>query len=471
MSIMETLATSTLSAPLMPPGVDLTGLPYMPLYIERLRKSKAWLACKRRPELAYYQLNLWTRAFHEPGAAGSIENDDDVLADAAGADPDTWAEVRSAVLRGWVPASDGRLYHPVIAEIALESWLEVLVKRLSGTVGNAKRWGAAVTPAAIERQMEEAAEFLARLNPQSRALAALAKRKAKGGAPERAGNPEGSRCDHDAIPEQSHRDPIAIAPRSQCDPAAITAPSHRDRNRTEHNRTEQEEPRIGKPKAGGRPRVPAREAAGPPPVESRDRAKPAEPATGSVSDDGRAAASAVVRDGLTGAFEQWFDLPDRPLTPADDDLIADWLTLGCGKGLSPADAAEAVLEEIRRQFRQMSAREAGPPRSLKAVLDKDIKDVLASVRPSAPRTPLPEVPEPYRGHLSAQDYASWIAPCDVVVAGKEAFVTAPSKFIADWLAARLEAALCRALGVRSIVVTTAPSTKPSPIPHPVSERA
>jgi hypothetical protein len=43
----------------------MTIAPYMPLYIQRLQRSKAWLRCKRRPELAFYMVNLWMRAWHE----------------------------------------------------------------------------------------------------------------------------------------------------------------------------------------------------------------------------------------------------------------------------------------------------------------------------------------------------------------------------------------------------------------------
>src|SRR5262249_5330401 len=68
--------------PMVPAEVDLRDFPYMPFEVARLRRSKAWLICKRRPELAFYMLNLWTAAWHErPG--GSLEDDDDVLADAA----------------------------------------------------------------------------------------------------------------------------------------------------------------------------------------------------------------------------------------------------------------------------------------------------------------------------------------------------------------------------------------------------
>lgn len=100
--------------------IDLRGLPYMPLYIERLQKSKAWLLCKREPEIAFYLMNLWMRAWQEV-PAGTIENDDDVLADAAMCDTKRWAKVRDKALRGWTEIG-GRLTHPVVSEIAEESW-------------------------------------------------------------------------------------------------------------------------------------------------------------------------------------------------------------------------------------------------------------------------------------------------------------------------------------------------------------
>ena len=120
--------TDTLPNPLVPAECDLTDFKFMPLEVEQLRKSKAWLIARRRPELAFYMLNLWMRAWHERPAA-SIENDDDVLCDAAGCHPRDWAELRDDVLRGWVKCSDGRLYHPVIAEKALETWRRKVLHR------------------------------------------------------------------------------------------------------------------------------------------------------------------------------------------------------------------------------------------------------------------------------------------------------------------------------------------------------
>lgn len=99
--------------------LDVQRLPYMPLQIERLRKSKAWLRCKRNPEIAFYMVNLWMRAWHEI-PAGSIEDDDDVLADAAMCSPEKWEELKDDILRGW-DRRDGRVWHSTVTEIATDA--------------------------------------------------------------------------------------------------------------------------------------------------------------------------------------------------------------------------------------------------------------------------------------------------------------------------------------------------------------
>lgn len=108
-------------APLTPSQANLTDFAFMPLEVARLRKSKAWLICKRRPELGFYLVNLWTAAWHET-PAGSLEDDDDVLADRAMCSPEKWPDVKTDLLRGWVTCADGRLYHPVVAEKVIDAW-------------------------------------------------------------------------------------------------------------------------------------------------------------------------------------------------------------------------------------------------------------------------------------------------------------------------------------------------------------
>lgn len=97
--------------------LDIRRLPYMPLQIDRLRKSRAWLRCRRQPELGFYLMNLWMAAFHSV-PAGSLEDDDDVLAAAAMCDPVTWAAVKNDVMYGWSKDGGDRVSHAVVTEIA-----------------------------------------------------------------------------------------------------------------------------------------------------------------------------------------------------------------------------------------------------------------------------------------------------------------------------------------------------------------
>lgn len=100
----------------------------MPLDIQRLRRSKAWLKAKRTPALAFYMVNLWTASWHDV-PTGSLEDDDDVLADLAMCDPVKWDKLRKDVLHGWVKCSDGRLYNPTVVEKAQEAWNSKLDQR------------------------------------------------------------------------------------------------------------------------------------------------------------------------------------------------------------------------------------------------------------------------------------------------------------------------------------------------------
>lgn len=114
--------------PLTPPDCNLRDFPFIPLEINRLRRSKSWLKAKRNPALAFYQINLWTAAWHDV-PAGSLEDDEDVLADLAMCDPAKWLKVRDEVMRGWIKCSDGRLYNPTVCEKALESWAAKVERR------------------------------------------------------------------------------------------------------------------------------------------------------------------------------------------------------------------------------------------------------------------------------------------------------------------------------------------------------
>lgn len=147
MSVRKRSVTD-LPAPLTAADADLTDFKFMPLDVRRLQKSKAWLICKRKPDVAFYMLNLWLAAWHER-PAGSLENDDDVLADAAMCSPEKWAGVKADVLRNWIRCSDGRLYHEVVAEKVNEAWEAKIAQRTRTT---------AARIAALSKRLEQASD-------------------------------------------------------------------------------------------------------------------------------------------------------------------------------------------------------------------------------------------------------------------------------------------------------------------------
>lgn len=155
-----------MTAPLVPADVDLRDFLYTPVEFGRLLSSETWVLSSDAEKVA--ALTLWGRSWAEV-PAGSLPENDRMLANLSGAGG-RWKKVKEMALRGWVKCEDGRLYHPVMCEKALEAWLEKLSSRLSSGAGNAKRWGLEFDPADIERQISDATGMLSALNPASRKL-------------------------------------------------------------------------------------------------------------------------------------------------------------------------------------------------------------------------------------------------------------------------------------------------------------
>lgn len=153
--------------PLVPADVDLADFAFMPFEFQRLFASETWILSNDAEKVA--ALTLWGRSWHEV-PAGSLPADDRMLAHLSGAGS-RWGRVKAMALRGWVHADDGRYYHPVVCEKALEAWAEKLAQRLKSGAGNAKRWGTEFDPAPVLAQLTETRSLLAALNPVSRQLA------------------------------------------------------------------------------------------------------------------------------------------------------------------------------------------------------------------------------------------------------------------------------------------------------------
>ncbi|WP_096001739.1 DnaT-like ssDNA-binding domain-containing protein [Pseudomonas fluorescens] len=109
--------------PPISPDVDLRGMPFMPLDVNRLRDSD--LAIEATGEEFRAAVMLWCASWNQI-PAGSLPNSDTALAAYAGFGRDVkgWKKVKSGALRGFIECSDDRLYHSVVTEKAMDAWAE-----------------------------------------------------------------------------------------------------------------------------------------------------------------------------------------------------------------------------------------------------------------------------------------------------------------------------------------------------------
>lgn len=122
--------SETLPAPPTPAEADLRGMSYMPFKGDRAFSSTTWIAATAEGRCA--ALRLWWHAFAKEVPAGSLPDDDRLLAEYAGYGValKAWAKVKAQAMRGWFKCSDGRLYHTVVAEVVAEVWPERVKHRL-----------------------------------------------------------------------------------------------------------------------------------------------------------------------------------------------------------------------------------------------------------------------------------------------------------------------------------------------------
>jgi hypothetical protein len=117
-----------MTAPLVPASTNLRNFPRMPLDVARLCDSKI-VSTVTGDEFRCAVL-LWCKAWHQI-PAGSLPNDEEELAKYAGmlgenqppplrkAAMKVWGKLRNGAMYGWIMCTDGRWYHPVIAEMVL----------------------------------------------------------------------------------------------------------------------------------------------------------------------------------------------------------------------------------------------------------------------------------------------------------------------------------------------------------------
>ena len=101
--------------PMTAAGCVLQDFPHTPIYRARLFGS----SFHARATDAEWRagVTLWLKSWDQ-NPAGSLPDDDVELCRLAelARDLKGWKKVKAGSLRGWLKCSDGRLYHPVVAE-------------------------------------------------------------------------------------------------------------------------------------------------------------------------------------------------------------------------------------------------------------------------------------------------------------------------------------------------------------------
>jgi uncharacterized protein YdaU (DUF1376 family) len=126
--------------PLVHRDVNVTSFPYMPLDVHRLLSSETWIKARKNGKLAHALVCLWCESWRQIPAA-SLPNNDESLAHLAMCSDDEWNVIKEQALSGFVLCSDGRFYHPVIAEKAMNCWTKKLAdqERTKNAIAERKR--------------------------------------------------------------------------------------------------------------------------------------------------------------------------------------------------------------------------------------------------------------------------------------------------------------------------------------------
>jgi hypothetical protein len=143
-------ATTHSPEPLTPPDCDLrsSGMVFMPLDVGRMMDSDQFAMATGDEFKA--TMALYAKAWLQVPAA-SLPNEDRVLAHLAGGyTPRRWHKIKDVALRGWLLCTDGRLYHPVIAEFAHDAW-----EKSKHTISDATPTRRASSPAERARRYRE----------------------------------------------------------------------------------------------------------------------------------------------------------------------------------------------------------------------------------------------------------------------------------------------------------------------------
>lgn len=117
------MSAADLPEPFTPPDCDLRSQDWMELRFKQLRNSDFWLDAS--DQVKVISIELWCASYEQVPAA-SLPARDDRLSEFAGFGRrglQEWHAVKEEVMKAWTMCSDGRWYHPTVAEVALKAWI------------------------------------------------------------------------------------------------------------------------------------------------------------------------------------------------------------------------------------------------------------------------------------------------------------------------------------------------------------
>lgn len=195
--------TEPLPEPLTPAACDLTDYRRMPLHVGRLLGSSTWIDAALRPRVGHALMTLWAESWRQVPCGSLPDSDVQLFRMSMCPELKEWRGIREEVRSSFTLCSNGRLYHPVVAEMALECWLDKLHVRRRSALGNASKHGNEPAVEAIDLAIEEAVRLLTALNPLNDAL----RKRRPGGkdAPPPPGGRKGSRMSPSGSPNGSEQ--------------------------------------------------------------------------------------------------------------------------------------------------------------------------------------------------------------------------------------------------------------------------
>jgi hypothetical protein len=127
------------TAPLVPHDLTIPRLPWVPIYAERLWESNFFAVATDAEFRAAFC--LWLKSWSQI-PPGSLPTDDRVLCRLAelGGNLARWHKVKRLALWHWIECDDGRLYHPVVAELILQAADKLNANRRRTISATENRW-------------------------------------------------------------------------------------------------------------------------------------------------------------------------------------------------------------------------------------------------------------------------------------------------------------------------------------------